>query len=548
MADPICRWRNATIKQICEFNQLLPKKVMEKKFGRDLIERHYILWDGSNNFFRTAYQLAAQLGLYYEDDKYLHPRFYNIIDIDYANQYIQKWGRNYYVPNPYTTSLKISDVYGNKPIIINNFLVNYIIDYGNTSWDDLSKILFPNGIGNDDILQNLLNNYSDIQIINGVVSLKKNITKFNHIFVENDPNDKKAFFDHFDVVVNNFSPSPYPLQTIFYGAPGTGKSYAIRQATKGYGNVVRTTFHPDSDYSTFVGCYKPTTKEEPRYTSYGDKALKIKDSNGNPLMENRIVYEFMPQAFLQAYVNAWKLLADANGNDAEPQYLIIEEINRGNCAQIFGDLFQLLDRNAKGFSSYPIIADNDMRKYLQKALDGIKSENINYINGLFDDNAIASKVANGEVLLLPSNLYIWASMNTSDQSLFPIDSAFKRRWDWQYTPICQGSDENGLPLQWKISVGTKDYDWWDFICKINARIGEATSSEDKKLGFFFCNPANGIVSAETFVGKVVTCITMFSRITALMIRCSRTRTKARSRSTSSIPLTAKAKRKCARTR
>ena len=287
-----------------------------------------------------------------------------------------------------------------------------------------------------------------------------------------------------------------PLQQIYYGAPGTGKSHTINEITKAQpeDNVVRTTFHPDSDYSTFVGAYKPTTKK----VAMRDVTGKIIIENGKEVTEDRIVYEFVEQAFLQAYTRAWKLYARAtNDTEAQPQYLIIEEINRGNCAQIFGDLFQLLDRGDSGFSEYPIKADNDMQKQLAKAFNGIAISNPDSINQWFEGKDIAQKVLSGEVLLLPKNLFIWATMNTSDQSLFPIDSAFKRRWDWKYVPIANAQKN------WTITANGNQYDWWQFLEKINAEIEKSTHSEDKKLGYFFCKAKNGTVDAETFVGKVV---------------------------------------------
>ncbi len=296
-----------------------------------------------------------------------------------------------------------------------------------------------------------------------------------------------------------------PLQQIYYGAPGTGKSHVIKELTKG-AEVIRTTFHPDSDYSTFVGAYKPTTKSEPKYTAYGEKAVIIKDADGNPIYEDKIVYEFVSQAFLQAYVNAWKQYAQTqNGETPKEQYLVIEEINRGNCAQIFGDLFQLLDRNGSGFSDYPIKADNDMKKQLAKAFAGLEINQRDNINNLYKDNEedIVGQVLSGDKLLLPNNLYIWATMNTSDQSLFPIDSAFKRRWDWQYMPIGKGYDNNGNEYKWFIEIAGKKYCWWSFLENINAQIAEATQSEDKKLGFFFCKAEDNKISAEKFVGKVI---------------------------------------------
>lgn len=286
-------------------------------------------------------------------------------------------------------------------------------------------------------------------------------------------------------------------QIIYYGAPGTGKSFEINRITKNK-EVIRTTFHPDSDYSTFVGAYKPTSIEVP----VRDVTGKVIIENGQKVTENRIVYEFVEQAFLQAYIKAWDAYAKAaEGEKAEEQYLVIEEINRGNCAQIFGDLFQLLDRNGYGFSDYPIQADKDMRKQLDKAFSGKTIANAERINSIYGKD-IVSKVLSGDILLLPDNLYIWATMNTSDQSLFPIDSAFKRRWDWKYMPICEGK-ENGVSLGWRIKVNGKLYDWWQFVEKINAEINEQTKSEDKKLGYFFCKAQDGVVKAETFVSKVI---------------------------------------------
>lgn len=287
------------------------------------------------------------------------------------------------------------------------------------------------------------------------------------------------------------------LQQIFYGAPGTGKSFEINRLTKDK-EVIRTTFHPDSDYSTFVGAYKPTSIEIP----VRDVTGKVIVENGKQVTENRIVYEFVEQAFLQAYIKAWSAYAEATeGEKAEEQYLVIEEINRGNCAQIFGDLFQLLDRNGYGFSDYPITADKDMKKQLAKAFKDVSINDAERINNIYGKD-IVGKVLSGDILLLPDNLYIWATMNTSDQSLFPIDSAFKRRWDWKYIPISEGK-ENGVSLGWKIKVNGKLFDWWQFVKKVNDEINEQVKSEDKKLGYFFCKAQDGIVSAETFVSKVV---------------------------------------------
>ena len=302
------------------------------------------------------------------------------------------------------------------------------------------------------------------------------------------------------------------LQLITYGAPGTGKSYNIDKIVNDKGCVhFRTTFHPDSDYASFVGCYKPIVKEYDRIVALGKKIENAELDAAVPdelRKERKIEYMFVEQAFTKAYVAAWKNKASATANGgqtAEPVYLIIEEINRGNCAQVFGDIFQLLDREG-GFSKYPICADDDLHRHLESVFKGL------------DFGSQYAKVQAGEELVLPDNLYIWATMNTSDQSLFPMDSAFKRRWDWEYVPISEGVDENTKQkLDWNIVVkdeekqpdGTEKeitvlYSWWQFLQIINTKIYHLTDSEDKELGYFFAKPdsAEGI-SAKLFVNKVV---------------------------------------------
>ena len=315
------------------------------------------------------------------------------------------------------------------------------------------------------------------------------------------------------------------LQQIYYGAPGTGKSKAIKDLTFGE-DIIRTTFHPDSDYASFVGTYKPITEEVVLRDCYGKKV--IDEETEKVVKEERIAYKFIPQAFLEAYVEAWKKLGSKKSEKgvksynrihpalldtpdiftknkaSKKQYLIIEEINRGNCAQIFGDLFQLLDRNEYGFSDYPIVADKDMQKYLKKEFEGWEITNKDKINQLYGEANMVSLIMKGERLVLPSNLYIWATMNTSDQSLFPIDSAFKRRWDWKYVPIREGRDkETNAPLNWYINTGDKQYNWWSFISLVNNLIGSLTNSEDKKLGYFFCKAKDGEIDADLFVSKVI---------------------------------------------
>lgn len=300
-------------------------------------------------------------------------------------------------------------------------------------------------------------------------------------------------------------------------------------------NIFRTTFHPDSDYASFVGCYKPIVRAKDHTNLSKEELLKCFETLrsetasypvdkfaaryhaslqniskpekkwlreelqntagisfdpyaqmntaiavGDYLAEQgllhsdeTITYDFSPQVFTNAYVRAWEV-------PSEHVYLIIEEINRGNCAQIFGDLFQLLDRDDKGVSEYKIKADEDLARYLQSKL-GVTHEGIK-----------------GGNLCLPSNLHIIATMNTSDQSLFPMDSAFKRRWEWEYVPINYNPKiDSG---KFTITIGHSEYRWIDFLEKVNEQILQVTDSEDKQMGNFFIKHS---VVEDEFKSKVM---------------------------------------------
>lgn len=376
-------------------------------------------------------------------------------------------------------------------------------------------------VNNDNQCKDLLNLYLNVyqQYKNSVMSKNQNI-----------------------VIKNVQDRLPLPLQTIYYGTPGSGKSHKVKELVENVDKnfVVRTTFHPDSDYASFVGCYKPIMSLSKTYqikktleelkveakditsqpvgnkvsqivefvTKYASLLPKIVEEydevqsmqnllnkhlgfsnetyltyivdyvNSNRRQESKISYQFTPQAFTRAYVKAWK-------NPNESVYLIIEEINRGNCAQIFGDIFQLLDRK-DGVSEYPIDADNDLRDYLEREL-GVGHEGI----------------ADGK-LKLPANLKILATMNTSDQSLFPMDSAFKRRWSWQCVPIEYGEKKRDGTVNesynFTINIDNKVYSWIDFLQVINDKIYKATDSEDKQMGNFFITHH---VDENEFVDKVM---------------------------------------------
>ena len=373
----------------------------------------------------------------------------------------------------YLTSIARSKKTGEKlkPSSISSYLIfikcDKLFDYNPTKWkqiesiydisslDEINRILSTllndpefvkhNKNDNNGFRSRALKQYQDF-LISKVTSVNKE--EFN------DEEETSAVGDYMF------------MQAVFFGAPGTGKSFKVNEAVQNQ-EVFRTTFHPDYDYAQFVGAYKPK-----------------KESGG-------ITYSFVPQVFAKAYAAAWKQYLDAgNASTADNQvYLVIEEINRGNCAQIFGDIFQLLDRDSEGFSQYSIDADCDFATWLRE--DSI-------LKTVW--SGYEAKVGDGK-LKLPPNLNILATMNTSDQSLFPMDSAFKRRFDWEYVPI---SFEGKEATNYQIDIDNTLYSWKDFVETVNEKILTLTESEDKQLGEFFIKPDNGnTISKDRFLGKVM---------------------------------------------
>ncbi len=489
MADIICRWRNGTPKTVVELVNSMPHEVLTSERFRNIMSTK---WDG--DFFRTPYQLACQLGLYYESEEgYFFPRFDHDITTEEAEIYLFHWLPRYYIPNPYISKKGFNNI--ECPTFFLRTLYDYVREHPNCDYHDACLACFKEEAkNNDDIIRNYINNYS--RILTFSPQGKLNVTDINPltVFTTMDRTDRKSFFDIFNNNIENIMhPIDESLQQIYYGAPGTGKSFAINRFCAQYENY-RTTFHPDTDYAAFVGSYKPITVRVP---VYGIQGTKLRDEEGKTILEDRIVYRYIFQSFLKAYIAAWR---EQQNEEPKPVFLIIEEINRGNCAQIFGDIFQLLDRNEAGFSDYPIVADDDLAQELKRVLGDFNIVSAENINALYKGGKdVVAQVKLGSHLLLPNNLYIWATMNTSDQSLFPIDSAFKRRWDWKYIKIKDA--EKGYRITFS---NGHQYDWWQFISAINAEIeGGEIQQEDKKLGYFFAKACDGKISAETFVSKVL---------------------------------------------
>lgn len=238
--------------------------------------------------------------------------------------------------------------------------------------------------------------------------------------------------DNENAVISEFI--KYPHNRIIFGAPGTGKSNRLEKDRLLFGqNFERVTFHPNYSYAHFVGTYKPVP------------------------IDDKITYEYVPGPFMRTLVKAMK-------NPGNNYLLLIEEINRANVAAVFGDVFQLLDRK-NGESEYEIETSEDMRIYLSKELERDKLQ--------------VSKIK------IPKNMYIWATMNSADQGVFPMDTAFKRRWDFEYIGINENSD--GIKdIKVKLGKDNHEVRWNDLRMAINYKLSSICKvNEDKLLGPYF---------------------------------------------------------------
>lgn len=283
--------------------------------------------------------------------------------------------------------------------------------------------------------------------------------------------------EYIEPVYNTDLSVKYERNRIVFGAPGTGKSFRLKNdceelMEKTSGTYERVTFHPDYSYSQFVGTYKPVMGED----------------------NNSIRYDFVAGPFMRVYVDAIK-----SGRTGSPKahLLLIEEINRAKVAAVFGDVFQLLDRDSDGVSEYEIQASEDIRRYLAKELGGLP-DNYNKIK-------------------LPNNMFIWATMNSADQGVFPMDTAFKRRWNFEYLGINE-SEKDIIGVGKIVLPGETDAVEWNSVRRaINDRMSsEYRINEDKLMGPFFlakkviASDENGmIIDTEKFMDAFKSKVIMY---------------------------------------
>lgn len=259
-----------------------------------------------------------------------------------------------------------------------------------------------------------------------------------------------------------------PYNRIFFGAPGTGKSYKINKERKQYfpkeNQFDRVTFHPNYSYSHFVGTYKPTPMEND---------------------EKVITYKFVPGPFLKLWVKSKRSMHNGDGNN---YLLIIEEINRANAAGVFGDIFQLLDRK-EGVSEYSISVSEDIKRYLKNEFSKSIPENdwFNQLSEEEQEDHISS-------MKLYPNMYIWCTMNSADQGVFPLDTAFKRRWNFKYIGLNKSEDKNDKDV---VLANGKTIAWNSLRRTINEKLGKMNFNEDKMVGPFFLNEDDLVNNFDT---------------------------------------------------
>ena len=468
--SPVARFRNFTLENLKALLEVYPDEARAMSWDEAAGEIEVI----SPGYKRTAYQQACQLGL--EDRGSNRFRIHNyLFTFDDVNleRYLQFWIKTYYAPNPY--------VKGNDaPFLIYCEIVKEIL--ASPGYEIKYDDFFLNRIGgkSNDILLNAIKNYAEpvrVKKVNNEDILYMEAGDVQRAekeldFIENqmpigNADSKREFFDRFSygnfcsffgigkTAGLNFQTgfqSPFPRNRIVFGAPGTGKSYRLNREKdvllgKDSSDFERVTFHPNFSYANFVGTYKPVSEKE---------------ETG----KDTIRYEYVPGPFMRVYVKA--LESGRKQEHVKPYLLLIEEINRANVAAVFGEIFQLLDRDGSHVSEYAVHATEDMKKYLADRLQG---EPEDYAE-----------------IRIPDNMFIWATMNSADQGVFPMDTAFKRRWEFEYIGVdeeAEGVENAVIPVG--MGAGRKYVVWNDLRCRVNHILSseECRLNEDKLLGPYF---------------------------------------------------------------
>ena len=435
--------------------------------------------------FESHYTMGYEMGIWYDSNFHLNPlalkvaiyeitvsEYIGIVFLNLFTFYKEKYHHFLYeilkkaqettgINEPISKDMIADTLPINKNVEQANIIFNYLIASDLfTKVDEKNMQLSAKWINRGNELLKLCNlEYKDMQQEYAKEKFKDKKVYAEYVTKISSNNiEKNNFLRKYNLenVYNTNLNKKFSSNRILFGAPGTGKSYTLNKDTKDIlkdttGSYERVTFHPNYSYGSFVGTYKPVSK--------GDN----------------IRYDYIPGPFMRILVKALKNCIDCKEGNAEPQpyILIVEEINRANVAAVFGEVFQLLDRDADGVSEYSINPSEDIKKYLSKKLK-------------IDKDSI-------EELRIPNNMFIWATMNSADQGVFPMDTAFKRRWDFEYIGV---NDEETMVENYMIPMGNSSqryYVKWNELRKaMNKRMQKVNPriNEDKLLGPFFISKSN----------------------------------------------------------
>ena len=405
MADPICRWRNSSLKQLMEFNSILPFQPMPIAEAREHIINNWSLL-GGDNFFTTPYQLAVQMALYYTDGDTLYPQLKGFITLPQGKDYMSHWGRTYYAPNPYTKSMVLSD----KPVVISRFLVNWAIEKGSDAkFSDALKVMFKDPIGNTDILINMINNFGEVYINNGIVSLKDiNQKRYSdeEVWPPFNPKDKKVFFDYvgLEITIDTNQRRIDRIDTeqvnlkyrqfitaikskpflLLAGISGTGKSRIVRE-------LARACWEPNSEE---FKSQKPSNYEmvqvKPNWHDSSELIGYVSRVSGSPV--------FVAGDFLKFVAKAWE-------NPEVPYFLCLDEMNLAPVEQYFAEYLSVVE-SRKADDNGVIATDPILKKSGEDWYRILTSE-------LTSDENVRNQFLN-DGISIPQNLIVVGTVNMDE--------------------------------------------------------------------------------------------------------------------------------------